>query len=202
MVRDPRHEINHPRPGVADLLRQAHSAVMSEATARFRQARDFLLAHREDYAEAYAQFGWPKLGAFNWALDWFDVIAEGNDSPALWIVEEDGSEQKFSFAEVKHRSDQVAVWLRAQGVARGDRVVLMLGNQVELWDTILAVMKLGAVLIPATPLLGPADARDRVVRGRAQPLMPTTPPAGHIEPVARVPPRPPTPVPPTSPRTG
>ena len=51
----------------------------------------------------------------------------------------------------------MANWLRAQGVQRGDRIVLMLGNQVELWETILAVMKLGAVLIPATPLLGPAD---------------------------------------------
>jgi acetyl-CoA synthetase len=141
---------------------------MTEGTARFREARDFLLDHREDYAEAYAQFGWPEFGAFNWALDWFDVIAEGNDSPALWIVEEDGSEQKLSFAEMAHRSNQVANWLRAQGVRRGDRIVLMLGNQVELWETILAVIKLGAVLIPATTLLGPADTRDRVVRGEAK----------------------------------
>jgi acetyl-CoA synthetase len=141
---------------------------MSEGTARFREARDFLLEHREDYAEAYAQFGWPRLDAFNWALDWFDVIAEGNDSPALWIVEQDGSEQKLSFAEMSHRSGQVANWLRAQGVRRGDRLVLMLGNQVELWETILAVIKLGAVLIPATTLLGRSDTRDRVVRGAAR----------------------------------
>jgi acetyl-CoA synthetase len=140
----------------------------SEGTAAFREARDFLLDHRDDYAGAYEQFGWPRLGAFNWALDWFDVIAAGNDSPALWIVEEDGSEQRFSFADLGRRSNQVANWLRAQGVGRGDRVVLMLGNQVELWDTILAVMKLGAIIIPATPLLGAADARDRVARGGAQ----------------------------------
>ena len=137
-------------------------------TAIFREARDFLLAHREDYAEASAQFGWPQLDEFNWALDWFDVIAEGNDSPALWIVEEDGSEQKFSFAEMSKRSNQVANWLRAQGVQRGDRVVLMLGNQVELWETILAVIKLGGVLIPATPLLAPSDTHDRVSRGGAK----------------------------------
>ncbi|HEV8174181.1 MAG TPA: AMP-binding protein [Actinoplanes sp.] len=139
-----------------------------EGTAAFREARDFLLDHREEYAEAYAQFGWPRLGAFNWALDWFDVIARDNDSPALWIVEEDGSEQRLTFAEMAARSNQVANWLRAQGVRRGDRVVLMLGNQVELWETILALMKLGAIIIPATPLLGPADARDRVTRGGAQ----------------------------------
>src|SRR5690349_22088105 len=140
----------------------------SDGTAAFREARDFLLEHREDYAEAYAQFGWPRLGAFNWALDWFDVIAEGNTSPARWIVEEDGAEQRFSFAEMAQRSNQVANWLRDRGVKRGDRIVMMLGNQVELWDTILAVMKLGAVIIPATPLLGATDARDRVIRGGAQ----------------------------------
>ena len=143
-------------------------------TTAFRAARDFLLAHREDYAAATAGFAWPALGDFNWALDWFDVIAEGNDDPALWIVEEDGSEQRLSFAEMAHRSNQVAGWLREQGVSRGDRIVLMLGNQVELWETILAAMKLGAVLIPATTLLGPADAADRVARGGAQHVITTS----------------------------
>src|SRR4051812_37490149 len=137
-------------------------------TAAFRAARDYLVAHSERYDEASAGFAWPELDEFNWALDWFDVIAGGNESPALWIVEEDGSEQRFSFAEMSRRSNQVANWLRAQGVRRGDRIVLMLGNQVELWDTILAAIKLGAVLIPATPLLGPADAADRVARGGAK----------------------------------
>ncbi len=151
---------------------------MAEATAAFRAARDFLLAHREDHAAAYAGFRWPELGAFNWALDWFDVIAAGNDDPALWIVEEDGSEQKFSFAEMAHRSNRVANWLRDRGVARGDRIVLMLGNQVELWDTVLAAMKLGAVLIPATPLLTPADAADRVTRGAARHVIATSAAAG------------------------
>jgi len=140
----------------------------SEGGATFRAARDFLLAHRTDYAAAYAGFTWPELGEFNWALDWFDAMAQGNDAPALWIVEEDGTERRLSFAEMSARSNRVANWLRGCGVARGDRLLLMLGNQVELWETILAVMKLGAVLIPATPLLGPADLRGRVERGRAR----------------------------------
>src|SRR3954463_12967168 len=158
----------------------------TEGTAAFRAARDFLLTHREDYALAAEEFRWPALTEFNWALDWFDVIAEGNAAPALWIVEEDGSEQRFSFAEMAHRSNQVANWLRAQGVRRGDRIVLMLGNQVELWDTILAAMKLGAVLIPATPLLGPADAADRVARGGAQHVIATSAAAGKFAAVAEV----------------
>ena len=142
----------------------------SAATETFRAARDFLLDHREDYLRASAEFEWPRLTEFNWALDWFDVIAETEPTAsrlALWIVEEDGSELKWTFADVSRRSSQVANWLRSHGVQRGDRLILMLGNQGELWLTILAAMKLGAVLIPASTLLGAADLRDRVDRGRA-----------------------------------
>src|SRR3954453_3912224 len=139
------------------------------ATERLRAARDFLLAQREDYETAYRDFRWPQLDAFNWALDWFDVIAaQRGGSPALWIVEPDGAETRRTFAELSTSSNQVANWLREQGVARGDRIIVMLGNQVELWETILAAMKLGAVIIPAATLLRPADLQDRVERGRAR----------------------------------
>jgi acetyl-CoA synthetase len=138
------------------------------STQLFRDARDFLLERRSDYAAAYRDFAWPKLEQFNWALDWFDVIAQGNERPALWIVEEDGHEIKRSFAEMADRSSRVANWLRTRGVTRGDRVIVMLGNQIELWDTILAAMKLGAVIIPASTLLGPEDLRDRINRGNAR----------------------------------
>ncbi|CAL9410758.1 MULTISPECIES: AMP-binding protein [Streptomyces] len=138
------------------------------ATETFREARDFLLAHREDYATAYEGFRWPRPRHFNWALDWFDVIAEGNDRTALHIVEEDGTETRLSFAELSARSNRVARWLRERGVAPEDRILVMLGNQAELWETALAAMKLRAVVIPATPLLGPADLRDRVERGRVR----------------------------------
>ncbi|MER6535853.1 AMP-binding protein [Streptomyces sp900105755] len=141
---------------------------MTSATEDFRRARDFLLEHRADYATAYEGFAWPRPDHFNWALDWFDVIAEGNRRTALHIVEEGGSETKLSFAELSERSDRVANHLRARGVEPEDRILVMLGNQAELWETALAAMKLRAVVIPATPLLGPADLRDRVDRGRVK----------------------------------
>ncbi|WP_281356542.1 AMP-binding protein [Amycolatopsis anabasis] len=137
----------------------------------FRQARDFLLAHREDYDTANRDFAWPELTEFNWALDWFDAIAAdpaNAERYALWIVEEDGSQSRWTFPEMSRRSNQVANWLRARGVRRGDRLILMLGNQGELWETILAAIKLGAVIIPASTLLGPADLTDRVERGAAR----------------------------------
>ncbi len=140
-------------------------------THPFLAARDFLLAHRTDYATAVRDFRWPQLDAFNWALDYFDVMAEGNSANALWIVEEDGSEQRYSFAQLAARSNQVANHLRALGVRRGERVLLMLGNDVALWETMLAAFKLGAVVIPATALLNPDDLRDRIERGQVRHLV-------------------------------
>ena len=142
----------------------------TEATTRFRAARDFLQAHAEDYDAARDGFAWPELDDWNWALNWFDVQAEGNHDPALWIVEEhDGggapTEAKYSFDEMRIRSDRTANWLRDHGVEPGDRILLMLSNQVELWDVMLAVIKLGAVVIPATTLLAEGDLRDRIARG-------------------------------------
>ena len=140
---------------------------MSEL-AKFLDARDFLLAHRTDYDAALRGFRWPALEHFNWALDYFDVMAAGNARTGLHVVEENGAEAKRSFAELSARSNQVANWLRGLGVARGDRVLLMLGNEVALWEVMLACIKLGAVMIPATTLLAADDLRDRLERGQVK----------------------------------
>ncbi len=137
-------------------------------TDEFRAARDRLIELRSDRDAACETFEWPRFTHFNFGLDWFDQIAVGNDAPALWIVEQDGSEGRWSFAELSRRSNQVANFLRRAGVRRGDHVMVMLGNQVELWETMLAGIKLGAVLLPTTTQLGPGDLTDRVERGRAQ----------------------------------
>ena len=133
--------------------------------AAFLAARDFLLRHREDHATAYRDFRWPELDEFNWALDYFDALARGNDAPALWIVDEDGREDKLGFARMAERSAQVANWLRGLGVARGDRVMLLLPNEVALWEAMLACMKLGAVIVPTTTLVSTDDLADRFERG-------------------------------------
>ncbi len=141
---------------------------MASNTERYRAARDEVFALAADETLAHS-FSWPQLsGAFNWATDWFDVIARGNDRTALRIVEQDGSEQSVSFAAMAERSDRVATWLEQLGVGKGDRVVLMLGNQIELWESTLAVAKLGAVVLPATSALGRSDLADRITRGGAR----------------------------------
>ena len=141
---------------------------MDQTTGRaaYRACRDILVRHRDDYEAAVAAFRWPDLGdRFNWALDWFDPFAAGNPRIALRIIGEDGTDRAYSFAELATRSDRLATSLAAGGVAPGDRVMVMLGNQVELWESMLAVMKLGSVIMPATTALGPKDIADRVGRG-------------------------------------
>jgi acetyl-CoA synthetase len=137
-------------------------------TQRFLQARDFLQQHRLDYDTAWRDYRRPELDAFNWAIDYFDHQARDNHTPALWVVEEDGSERKISYADMAARSNQVAEYLRNCGVRRGDRVLLMLPNRVELWEIMLAGIKLGAVLVPTTMLLSGADLADRLERGQVK----------------------------------
>ena len=141
------------------------------ATATFRQARDFLLATNGDYARACREFSWPRPAQFNWALDWFDQIARGNTSTALRVVSDAGDDTSLSFDELRRRSNRVANYLRALGIRRGDRILLMLGNEPALWEVMLAAMKLGCPLIPATTLLMGNDVRDRLERGRVRAIV-------------------------------
>jgi acetyl-CoA synthetase len=144
----------------------------------FQEARAFLLKHRTDYDTAVKGFRWPDPVGFNWALDWFDaelaVSADRKDRAALWIVDAGSDrETKLSFAALSRRSNQVANFLRAQGLKRGDHLLLLLGNVVPLWETMLAAIKLGVVVIPATTLLTPDELRDRLDRGRAKVVVAT-----------------------------
>src|SRR5437773_4108103 len=158
-------------PGLSSTL-GASPGNNGDLMTTFQEARAFLLKHRADYDTAVQGFRWPDPVPFNWALDWFDAELAGNadsrDRTALWIVDPGNKETKLSFAALSLRSNQVANFLRAQGLKRGDHLLLLLGNVVPLWETMLAAIKLGVVVIPATTLLTPDELRDRLDRGRAK----------------------------------
>jgi acetyl-CoA synthetase len=139
-------------------------------TQRFQNARDVLLKHRTDLAAARAAFRWPQLDTFNWATDWFDVLARGNTRDALKLVHDDGAGNvkvvRRSFEELRSRSSHLARHFVRRGVARGDRVLLMLPNVEALWAAMLACIRTGAVMVPATTQLTTDDLRDRFDRGR------------------------------------
>jgi acetyl-CoA synthetase len=143
----------------------------SQLSDPFRESRDTLIAHREDYEGAVAAFSWPRLQQFNWALDWFDVIAHNNAQPALRIVGDSGRDVSLSFEELRQRSNRLANHLRSLGLRRGDRILLMLGNVPNLWELMLAAIKLSCPVIPTTTLMMPDDLRDRVARGGAKAIV-------------------------------
>jgi len=134
----------------------------------FIELRDRLLRESIPYAQALQSFHWPQVSHFNWAHDYFDRMARHNDTPALRVVDDAGGDLTLSFAALARRSNQVANFLAAKGLGPGDRVLIMLGNVVALWETMLATIKLGAVMIPATTLLRRADIEDRLERGRVR----------------------------------
>lgn len=137
-----------------------------EAAEAYWAARDLLIRHRSDYRRAMDDFRWPDMATFNWALDHYDDMARGNARIALRIVDDSGADVSRSFEALRVASDRAANYLRALGIRRGDRVLVMLPNRVELWEIMLAAIKLGAVLSPATMLLSEADLKDRIERGQ------------------------------------
>ena len=142
------------------------SAVAANGASAFLEARDFLLSNRCDYTTAYKGFRWPKLDTFNWAVDYFDVMAAGNNRPALTITNRCAEDQTFSFAELSERSNQVANFLVQLGTGRGDRVLVTLGNDVALWEIILAALKVGFVVVPTSSAIHRGEIKDRIERGR------------------------------------
>ncbi len=137
----------------------------------FLAARDQLLSLRGDLAKARHDFHWPRFEHFNWARDYFDVVARDNAQTALRVVDDAGSDQRLSYADLSRRASQVANFLKAQGVGAGDRVLVMLGNVVPLWETMLGAIKAGVVIIPATTLLEREDLKDRLARGRVKAIV-------------------------------
>ena len=139
-----------------------------QASAQFLEARDQLLRARDDWPRARREFRWPAFTHFNWARDYFDIVATTNHAPALRVVDDAGDDQTHSFAQLEQRSRQVAAFLAATGIETGDRILLMLPNAVPLWELMLAAIRMGAVVIPATTLLERDDLSDRLERGKVK----------------------------------
>lgn len=133
---------------------------------QFIALRDRLLfSEKRDLNADRDAFDWTPEPHFNWANDYFERIAVGNDAPALRVVDDAGTDHVLSYAQLARRSSQVANFLIDLGVKAGDRVLIMLGNVVPLWESMLATIKIGAVMIPATTLLQRDELEDRLSRG-------------------------------------
>jgi acetyl-CoA synthetase len=156
------------------------------ATLAVRAARDFLLQHGSDYDGAVAGFAWPALTEFNFATEWFDVVAgEHPDRNAVTIVAADLTARSWTYGELSERSNQVARWLRGLGIGAGDHVIVMLNNTIELWELLLGLLKVRAVAIPTSTLLSAADLAYRVEHGQARAVVAPTSLHARVDPLPR-----------------
>lgn len=145
------------------------------STEIFQQARQTLLTYRTDYEAARKEFKWPKFQTFNWAIDWFDHYAKNNARVALHIVrrgpDENWQEQKISFQDLSEKTSRIARHFQKLGMRRGDRLLVMIPNIMPLWETCLAAMKLGVLIIPTATQATETDLEDRMLRGQVQFLL-------------------------------
>lgn len=114
-----------------------------------------------DYEHARRTFTWDVPENYNFAFDAIGRWAEDPEKLAMLWVGQDGREERYTFVHFDEQSSRVANALEKLGIAKGERVLVMLPRVPEWWETMLGLMKLGAVGIPCTTLLTPKDIQYR-----------------------------------------
>lgn len=117
---------------------------------------------------AREEFEWQLPSTFNFGRDVVDVIARAEpDKLAMIWCDDAGNEQRFSFGEVARQSSRLAALLAAEGVKRGDRVLVMLPRIPQWQIAMVGCIKLGAVPIPCIDMLTKKDVLYRATHAKA-----------------------------------
>ena len=119
----------------------------------------------DDYQDFMANFKVLVPEDFNFGYDVVDAWASAEpDRKALLWTNEKGEERQFTFGELKELTDATASYFQSLGIGRGDKVMLILKRRFHFWLAIIAIHKLGAIVIPATHLLTAGDIEYRCNR--------------------------------------
>ena len=122
----------------------------------------------KDYASEYRRFAWNIPQRFNFGVDVVDRIARTADGPALVWCNANGEERRFLYSDMARETDRLAAALRERGIAKGDRVIVMLPRIPEWQFAMVACMKLGAVPIPCIEMLTSKDLAYRAENSQAR----------------------------------
>jgi len=104
---------------------------------------------------------------FNFATDVIGKWASNSTKPAMLWVGQHGEERGLTFAYFAERSNRAANALSKLGIKKGDRVLVMLPRVPEWWESVLGLMKIGAIPVPCTTLLTPKDIQFRAEAAEA-----------------------------------
>ena len=114
-----------------------------------------------DYEAERSSFHLDVPEEFNFAIDIIGKWAQDPKKLAMLWLGQDGEERRLTYAYFAERSSRAANAFAALGIRKGDRVLVMLPRIPEWWESVLGLMKLGAVPIPCTTLLTPKDIQFR-----------------------------------------
>ena len=111
---------------------------------------------------------------FNFAFDVVDALGDSKpDKLAMLHISKDMTERRFTFQDLKKESSRTANYFKSLGIRRGDRVMLVLKRHYQFWFSVLALHKLGAVVIPATNQLLEKDFTYRFAAGKVKAIVAT-----------------------------
>ncbi len=128
-----------------------------ETSLRKRVWEDFIIP-TENEAGILQAISFKNEDKFNFAFDVVDRIGrEQPDKTALMHIGVDGTENKFTFAELKRASSQTANYFKSLGIKKGEKVMLILKRHYQFWFSMVALHKIGAIAIPATNQLKEHD---------------------------------------------
>lgn len=119
------------------------------------------LARMTDYASTYENFQWEVPERFNFTRDVFDVWSEDPEKLAMLWVDDEGTEKRYTFAELSRLSRRLANVLKSQGVQKGERVFVLMPRLVEWWIANLACLRMGTIMVPGTGQLTAKDLQYR-----------------------------------------
>ena len=144
-VNQPQHAISHLDPVILPGVTNFDLANVKDPVA------DKFVACETDADGALRSISFKNEENFNFGFDVVDALAaKCPDKTAMIYVAEDLSDRKFTFADIKKYSNMTANYFRSKGIKKGDKVMLVLKRHYQFWFSIVALHKLGAIVIPAT----------------------------------------------------
>ncbi len=144
-VNQPQHAISHIEPAILPGVTNFDLAKVKDPVA------DKFVKVETDKDGALTGISFPNAEKFNFAFDVVDALAAKDpDKTALIYVAENLEDKKFTFAEIKKYSCMTANYFRSKGIKKGDKVMLVLKRHYQFWFSILALHRIGAIVIPAT----------------------------------------------------
>tara|TARA_Y100000994_G_scaffold246755_1_gene250664 strand:- start:1904 stop:3577 length:1674 start_codon:yes stop_codon:yes gene_type:complete len=135
-----------------------------------------------DYQRLCKTFKWSRPTHYNFATDVIDRWAmKDPEKLAIFWIDDNANQKQRSFSDISTHSKCLASGLKSAGVQRGDVVILMLGREIEWWESFTASLRMGAIVSPGTNQLSPKDLAYRINAASATTIITNTANAEKIE---------------------